>query len=62
MVKGAKHHPKNYEKEGFVMQLFRGCREDGCKDNTILWFIILFVLLFFCGGCGDTRNTNNCCD
>ncbi|MBQ7950306.1 MAG: hypothetical protein IJ278_01100 [Clostridia bacterium] len=44
------------------MQLFRGCREDGCKDDTILWFIILFVLLFFCGGCGtDNRTANNCC-
>ncbi|MBP3448392.1 MAG: hypothetical protein J6K51_05175 [Clostridia bacterium] len=44
------------------MQLFRGCKDDGCKDDTILWFIILFVLLFFCGGCGtESRNTNNCC-
>ena len=32
-----------------------GC---GCNDgnDTILWFIILFLLLFWCG------NENNCCD
>jgi hypothetical protein len=27
------------------MGLFKGMR-----DDTILWFIILFVLLFFCNG------------
>jgi hypothetical protein len=30
------------------MDLFKGI---GMKDDTILWFIILFVLLFFCGNC-----------
>lgn len=41
----------------------------GFKDDTILWFIILFVLLFLCGGCGRnddcnayTSNNCGCCD
>jgi len=38
----------------------------GMKDDTILWFIILFVLLFFSGdngrmgGCRD--RCDPCCD
>lgn len=39
------------------MQFFR-C----LKDDTILWFIILFVLLFVGGGCnGGSRSQNNGC-
>ena len=30
------------------------------KDDTILWFIILFVLLFVCGNCGNNRCDNGC--
>lgn len=29
---------------------------NGCNNDTVLWFIILFLLLFWCG------NENNCCD
>ena len=30
------------------------------KDDTILWFIILFVLLFFCGNCGRMNDYDDC--
>lgn len=30
------------------------------KDDTILWFIILFVLLFVCGGCNNNVSGNSC--
>lgn len=36
------------------MSLFGGCK-DGCNDS-LLWFIILFILLF-CTGMGK----NDCC-
>ena len=36
-----------------------------CGDNndTVLWFVILFLLLFWCdNGCGCRRdNDNDCC-
>jgi hypothetical protein len=39
------------------MQLFKGL--DLLKDDTILWFIILFILLFFCGYCGNEKGIMN---
>lgn len=41
------------------MQLFKGL---DLKDDTILWFIILFILLFFCGYCGNERGIGRDCD
>lgn len=39
------------------MKLFGGFDQD-----TILWFIILFLLLFWCGkGCGDDCCKENYC-
>ncbi len=36
---------------------------NGFDQDTILWFIILFLLLFWCGkGCNDDCSEKNYCD
>ena len=36
----------------------------GCKDDTLLWFIILFILLFCTGNSktADNCGCDDCCD
>ena len=51
---------KFFKKGVFTMSIFKGM-----KDDTILWFIILFVLLFFSGDnrmCGRNDRCDSCCD
>ena len=38
----------NCNNGGFLGNLFRGC---GCGDNSILFFILIFLLLFTNCGC-----------
>lgn len=42
-----------------------GCGNNCWGGNSCLWIIILIIILFCCGGCGNTFNNgcgnNSCC-
>ena len=37
-----------------------GCCNNGWGGNGCLWIIILIIILFSCGGCGNGCCNNNC--
>ncbi len=37
-----------------------GCCNNGWGGNSCLWIIILIIILFSCGGCGNSCGGNNC--